>query len=149
VRILLVGSSGGHLAQLLALRDWWEDHERHWVTFGTADAHEALADEAVTWGFHPTTRNVVNLVRNTRLARREIRRFKPDVVISTGAGIALPFFLFARVRRVVTVYLEVYDRIDSTTLTGRLCKPFTDLFLVQWEQQQQLYPGSVVVGTVW
>ena len=26
--VLLVGSSGGHLAQLLALRPWWADEDR-------------------------------------------------------------------------------------------------------------------------
>jgi hypothetical protein len=29
-----------------------------------------------------------------------------------------------------------------------LCRPFTSLFLVQWEEQQRLYPGAVLVGTL-
>ena len=64
------------------------------------------------------------------------------VVVSTGAGVALPFFVLAKVRRVKTVYVEVFDRIDSPTLTGRLCHPFADLFLVQWEAQEKLYRGA-------
>ena len=44
------------------------------------------------------------------------------------------------------MYVEVYDRIDSPSLTGRLCRPFSDLFCVQWPEQQRLYPGSIVVG---
>ena len=35
---LLVGSSGGHLAQLLELEPWWRSWRRTWVTFETADA---------------------------------------------------------------------------------------------------------------
>ena len=145
-RVLLVGSSGGHLAQLMGLRSWWQDLERAWVTFRTEDALGHLAGEQVTWAYSPTTRNVVNLVRNTGLALRAMRSFRPDVVISTGAGVALPFFVLGRLTGVRTVYIEVFDRIDSSTLTGRLCRPFTDLMLVQWPEQADLYRGAVVVG---
>lgn len=145
-RVLLVGSSGGHLAQLLALEPWWAAYRRMWVTFRTPDAMSLLSDEVVGWAYHPTTRNIPNLLRNSWLSARVLLRFRPRVVVSTGAGVALPFFVFARVLRIPTVYIEVYDRIDSPTLTGRLCRPFTSLFLVQWEEQRRFYPDAVVVG---
>ena len=75
-----------------------------------------------------------------------VPRFRPDVVVSDGAGVAFPFFIVARIMRVPTVYLEVYDRIDSPTLTGKLCRPFTSLFVVQWEEQRKFYPGARVIG---
>ena len=121
--VLLVGSSGGHLAQLLSVAPLWDAQRRSYVTFDTQDAVSLLGDESVTWAHHPTTRNVRNLVRNSVLAVRELRRRRPDVVVSTGAAVAFPFFLAARVMRIPTVYVEVYDRIDSPTLTGRLCRP--------------------------
>ena len=105
-----------------------------------------LPTERVTWAYYPTTRNVPNLIRNAGLAFRLLRRERPSVVISTGAGVAVPFFVLSWLRGIPTVYLEVYDRIDSPTLTGRLCRAFTRLLLVQWEEQRKLYPGSVVVG---
>ena len=145
-RVLLVGSSGGHLAQLLALATLWPRERRHWVTFDTADAVSQLVAEDVTWAHHPTTRNVPNLVRNTALARRVISEQHPDVIVSTGAGVAYPFFMIGRAKGIPTVYVEVYDRIDSRTVTGRRCRPFSTLFCVQWEEQQRLYPGSVLVG---
>lgn len=145
-RVLLVGSSGGHLAQLLALAPLWPKERRHWVTFDTADAVSQLVAESVTWAHHPTTRNARNLVRNAALARKVIDDERPDVIVSTGAAVAFPFFLLGRARGIPTVYVEVYDRIDSRTVTGRLCRPLSTLFCVQWEEQQQLYPGSIVVG---
>ena len=144
--VLLVASSGGHLAQLLALQSWWGDRDRTWVTFPTPDAKSQLPDERVAWAHYPTTRNIPNLIRNTGLAFRLLRETKPSVILSTGAGVAVPFFVLGWLRRIPTVYLEVYDRIDSPTLTGRLCRPFARLFLVQWEEQRRFYPGSVVVG---
>lgn len=142
----MVCSTGGHLAQMLQLRPWWSGHDRAWVTFDRADARSHLADERTWWAHHPTTRHLGNLLRNLVLARRVLRDERPDVVISNGAGVAVPFLVLARRRKIATVYVEVFDRIDSPTLSGRLCRPFTDLFCVQWPEQQRLYRGSVVIG---
>ncbi len=148
-RLLFVCSSGGHLSQLLQLRPWWVHHQRRWVTFDLPDAQSKLQDETLIPAYHPTTRNIVNMARNGHLAQQVLRSWKPDVVISNGAGVAFPFFMAARARRIPTVYLEVYDRIDSRTLTGRLCEPFTDRFLVQWPEQQALYADSQLVGPLY
>jgi beta-1,4-N-acetylglucosaminyltransferase len=148
MRVLLVCSSGGHLIQLHNLRPWWERHDRTWVTFSKLDSRSLLAGERVAWAHHPTTRNLPNLVRNLLLAWRLLRSFRPDVVVSSGAGVAFPFFLVARLLGQKTVYVEVYDRIDSATMTGRLCYPFSDLFLLQWEEQRRSYPRGVVIGSL-
>lgn len=146
--VLLVASTGGHLAQLLALRPWWEQLRRTWVTFDKPDARSTLADETVVHAFHPTTRNARAAVRNLALAARLVPSLQPDLVVSTGAGIAAPFFLVARRHGVPCIYLEVYDRVDTVTMTGRMCRPLAAAFCVQWPEQLRLYPGSELVGTV-
>ena len=146
--VLLVGSSGGHLAQLMSVAPLWAQELRTYVTFDTVDAVSLLEDEQVTWAHHPTTRNLRNLARNSALAVRELRRRRPDVVVSTGAAVAFPFFLAARAMGIPTVYLEVYDRIDGPTLTGRLCRPVSSVFCVQWPEQLDYYRGSTLVGSL-
>lgn len=146
---LFVCSSGGHLDQLIRLRPWWAGIQRSWVTFDLPDARSRLADEQVEHAYFPTTRHIPNLVRNLGLAWRVLRRERPDLVISTGAAVALPFFLVAKALGIKTVYLEVFDRVDSPTLTGRLCRPLSNLFLVQWPEQQAMYPGSLCIGSVY
>jgi beta-1,4-N-acetylglucosaminyltransferase len=42
----------------------------------------------------------------------------------------------------------VYDRIDLATVTGRLCYPISDLFLLQWEEQRRFYPRGQVIGAL-
>ncbi len=141
-------SNGGHLLQLKALRPWWDGLDRVWVTFRQADAETLLAGERVVWAFHPTQRSLLNLFRNAGLAWNTLRRERPDVVVSTGAGVAPPFFLIARLLGIRTVYVEVFDRIDSRTLSGRLCYPLSDLFLLQWEEQRGFYPKGEVIGAL-
>lgn len=149
MRILLVASTGGHLSQLVELESAWQDHERHWVTFDKKDARIALAGEDVSYAFHPTTRNLPNALRNALLAISVLRRVRPDLVVSTGAGVAVPFFVVARTMRIRTAYLEVYDRITLPTLSGRICYPISDVFMVQWPEQLAAYPDAELVGPVY
>lgn len=146
MRIALICSTGGHLSQLQALGDWWRRHERLWITFDNGNAENILTGESVVWAHHPTTRHLGNALRNLVLAVRVLRSHRPDLIVSTGAGVALPFFVVARVLGIRTVYLEVVDRLDSRTLTGRLVYPLTDGFAVQWAEQHSMYPGARVIG---
>ena len=118
------------------------------MTFEKLDSTSLLAGEQVAWAHHPTTRNLANLVRNARLAWRLLRSYRPDGVVSSGAGVAFPFFLLARLLGKRTVYVEVYDRLDSSTMTGRLCYPLSDLFLLQWDEQRRNYPKGTVIGSL-
>lgn len=119
------------------------------MTFDLPDARSKLGGETLIPAYHPTTRNLINMVKNTPLAYKVMRRFRPDVVISNGAGVAFPFFGVAKAMGIPAVYLEVYDRIDSRTLTGRMCAPLSSLFLVQWPEQRELYEGSALVGPLY
>lgn len=149
MKLLIACSSGGHLTQALALRDWWGQHQRAWATFPVEDARSRLADETVYEVHYPTVRNFPNLLRNIRLARRVLAAERPDVVFSTGAAIALPFFLLARFFGARTVYLEPVDRISSAGMAGKLAYPFTDQFLVQWESLRvKAYPDATTIGVV-
>ncbi len=146
MKLGFVCSSGGHLMQLYQARSWWAKHDRFWVTFPTSDASSLLNGERTFAAHYPTTRSVSNTLRNFGLAWRILRQEKPDVVVSTGAAVAFPFFVVARLLRIRTVFVEVYDRIDVPTLTGRLCHPLSDLFLVQWEEQTRLYRRAQLIG---
>jgi len=145
-RVGLVCSGGGHLAQMMALRRWWSILERFWVVPDQPDTRALLADERVHWAHHPTTRSVGMAVRNARLARRVLTAERPDVLVSTGAGVAPPFLWVGRLLGIPSVFVEVYDRIDSASLSGRLVRPVVDAVVLQWEEQLAHYPEGVVVG---
>ena len=144
--VLLVSTQGGHLLQLLALSDWWNRRDHVWVCPETPDVVDRLAGERVIRSYSPTTRNLWNLMRNAALAIGVILRERPSVVVSAGAGVAVPFFVMAWLLRIPTVFIEVYDRVDTPTLTGRLCGPFTTRRIVQWQSQLDFYPDAQLVG---
>ena len=148
MKICLVGSSGGHLTHLQMLKPFWEKYDRFWVTFDKEDARSLLSEEKVFHCYHPTNRNIKNLIRNTKLAARILKQEKPDLIISCGAAVAVPFFYIGKRHGAKTVYIEIFDRIDSSTLTGRLVYPVTDRFIVEWDEMKKVYPKAINLGSI-
>ncbi len=135
--------------QLATLRDAIPAAQRHWVTFAAPDSESLLSGEAVTFAFGPTNRHALNLVRNLRLAVRTVRRLRPRAVVSTGAGVAVPFLLVGRVCGARTIYVESMARTSGPSLTGRLVHSFVHDFFVQWPQlagcyRRARYEGSLI-----
>lgn len=148
MKVCLVGSSGGHLTHLYLLKEYWGKHDRIWVTFDKPDAKSILKDEKVYDCYYPTNRNFKNLVRNTFLAFKILFKERPDVIISSGAAVAVPFFWLSKLFGAKTVYIEVFDRIDKSTMTGKLVYPVTDLFIVQWDEMKKVYPRAINLGGI-
>lgn len=143
---MLVASNGGHLLQLSRLRDTWAPEDRHWVTFDTEDASSLLDGEHVTFAHHPTNRNLPNLLRNTVLAFRLVRQRRPRAVVTTGAGVAVPFCYIARLYGARVVYIESFARVTEPSLTGRLVHPVAHRFFVQWPAMQRHFRKAEYVG---
>jgi UDP-N-acetylglucosamine:LPS N-acetylglucosamine transferase len=147
-QLLLVSSVGGHLLQLVALRPAWSGFTRVWVTFDGADSRALLADERVVHAYGPTVRNVPNFLRNLVLAAKVLRRVRPVAVVTTGAGVAVPFALVARILGARVVYVETLARIDTPSLSYRLSRPFVSRTYVQWPELVRSLPAARFCGTV-
>lgn len=146
MKVCFITSSGGHLTHLMQLKEWWNNKDRFWVTFEKEDSKSILKDERKYWCYFPTNRNVKNLVKNTFLAIKILLKEKPDLIVSSGAAPAIPFFYIGKLLGAKVVYIEVYDRIDKPTITGKLVYPISDLFVLQWEEQKRFYPKGEVLG---
>jgi beta-1,4-N-acetylglucosaminyltransferase len=149
MKIALVCSHGGHLTETLQLLPAFADHEIFFVTYrSTRDAEvEGLARAYFTEniGF-----NVARMLRSFFWARQVLRLERPDVVLSLGAEIALPFFILARLQNIKTIFIESWCRVVSLSLTGRLVYFLADEFWVQWPQlasrsgRKAKYHGAVI-----
>lgn len=146
-KVLCVCSSGGHLDQMLAVLPAPEDYEVVFATFDKPDAVAKLEGYKSYWLHWPTNRSIKNLFRNTVLALRVVRRERPHLIISTGAAAAVPFFFVGKFTGgTKNVFIECIDRISMPTLTAKLVRPVTDLYVCQWETQLSGYKERVHIG---
>ncbi len=148
VKICFVGSSGGHLMHLYLLKPFWQDKERFWVTFDKEDSRSLLAGEIFYPAYYPSNRSIKALIINTKRAVAILRKEKPDLIISSGAAPAIPFFWLGKMMGMKTIYIEVFDRIDKPTLSGKLCYPVTDRFIVQWKDLKKVYKKAINLGSI-
>jgi beta-1,4-N-acetylglucosaminyltransferase len=132
--------------QLLALRAAWHGRPRLWVTFDKADARSLLGGEDVVHAFGPTNRHLGNFLRNLGLAHRVLRRERPGAILTTGAGVAVPFAWLGRLRGIPVIYVESVTRIEELSLSGRLIAPVAARVYVQWPELARRQPRARYAG---
>lgn len=148
VDVWLVASSGGHALQLFTLGEAWSDRTRLWISNDRSDARSLLEGEEAYFLPGPSSRDVVAFVRNLLFAFRLVRRRRPRVVVTTGADIAVPFALVARLFSARIVYVESFTRIVTPSLSCRLIAPFAERVYVQWPELQRAVPKARFAGAV-
>ncbi len=148
MKICLVGSSGGHLTHLYMLKPFWKDYDHFWVTFDKVDSRSLLEGERFYPCYYPSNRSAKALIVNTIKAFRILREERPDLIISSGAAVAVPFFYVGKLYGAKTIYMEVFDRVNHSTLTGRLVYPKSDRFVVQWEEMRDVYKKAINLGSI-
>jgi len=132
VKICLVCSAGGHLVEMARLKNCYSRYPHFFLTFKRIDTAGLTKTEKVFFVDDPA-RNPINFLRCLFQSARVILKERPEVVISTGGGIAVPpayiakLFLGSKI-----IYIESFCRIEEPSLSGKFVYPISDLFLVQW-----------------
>ena len=68
-------------------------------------------------------------------------------IVSTGAGVAVPFAWLGRAMGIPVVYIESVTRISSLSLSGRMIKPVASDLFVQWPELAAATPGARYEGS--
>ncbi len=145
---LLVCSPGGHLLQMLRLQPAWGRMRCTWVTLEAADSTHLLREQSVVFARGPTNRSLRALFANLRIAWRVVRRERPAAILSTGAALAVPFFLVGKLHGARLIYVESLTRTEELSLAGKIVYPFADAFFVQWpgaaKRKRARYVGGLL-----
>ena len=89
------------------------------------------------------------VILNIYLSVKYLINIKPDVVVSTGAGVVLPYLLLAKMLKSKIIFIESYAKVTSPTLTGRFVYKFADEFYVQWPELLACYPDAIYKGSLY
>ncbi len=142
--IALVSSVGGHLTELLALADAFEGHELVWIV---NDQSPVLPEGARAYRVSHAERDwrvAWNVFEFAAILSRE----RPDVLVSMGAGPAVPAAVIARLAGVEVVFVEPSSAVTALTVTGRLMRYLTPRFFIQWESLKDRAPWAKYAGAV-
>lgn len=127
--LCLAASGGGHLRQLLEMRDFWSEYPRFFVTEDTAFGRSLAADEETHFVPHFA-------LGQARLGRKRamlaaawrslwhslaiIREKRPQWVITTGAGSQIFIVFWARLFGARIVLIDSFARFHAPSAFARI-----------------------------
>jgi len=129
--VLAISSPGGHWVELTRLFPAFEGRS---VEYAATDAGRAIdvpggrlhvfadANLRTPWRLVLCASQVLGLVL----------RFRPRVIVTTGAAPGFLAVLLGQLVGARCVWLDIFGLVDHMTLSGRMARPFADLYLVQW-----------------
>ena len=152
-KILLVSSIGGHLTQLLQLESLFKNYQYHIVTEKSSITEKLRSKHPVSFLMYGARNYPIkylfkfsyNCIKSLFL----FLKYRPDVIISTGAHTGVPMCYLAKLFRKKVVFIESFSKTSSPTLSGKLVYPIADLFVVQWESMKKIYPKAVYGGSIY
>ena len=139
----LIASLGGHLELLDTVAPALDGFDRVWITSEGSRA-ESLRTRGEAVRTLPrldrSSATAGALLAGVRLAAAE----RPRLVLTSGAGLALPFTLASRALGARVMWLETMARVTSGSLTGRIVSRVADQVIVQWPELRRQYPRALV-----
>lgn len=148
MKLLLVCNPGGHFSTMMGLKGFWSNYSREWATYPHFDTNKLSENEVVYWVEMQEARMLFRACKNFLKALLILRRSKPDLVISTGAGLAVPFILASKLLGIKTIFIESISRSSGLSLSGRIVYNLVDEFYVQWPECIERYPKAQYRGVV-
>ena len=149
-KIGFIASSGGHWEELMCLKKIMDNNVSFFVTEDGGQIRDSKLNNAYTVPqINRHERNfVLHFLKLFFQAWKMLKAEKPDFIITTGALIAYPFCLIAKLMDIKVVYIESFARVHNASLTGKLVYPIADKFIVQWESMKELYPNAEFGGWI-
>ena len=144
MKICIVSSCGGHLTEINQLKEIFEKHNYFYIINDKILLDES--DEKKTYFVAHSERDwkfLINLWEALVIFIKE----KPTIIISTGAGPAVPFSLIGKyLFNIKIIYIETITSIDRASLTGRIMYYISDAFFYQWSELKEIFPKGKCCG---
>lgn len=145
---------GGHLTELLQLKSIFKNYdymlvtEKHKSTKYLKSRYKSKIKYLSTGNKDFIPKYIFTLPYNVIKSLIIFLKFKPDVIVTTGAHTCVSMCLIAKLFRKKIIYIESFANIQTKTLTGKIIYPIADLFIVQWKSMLKLYPKAKYEGWI-
>ena len=149
-KICLIASSGGHLEEINQLNDIINKYNCYYVVTNTDAAKQNKKYKYFIKDFNRKNKFVYFLRLIYMFIEQLIifLREKPDIILTTGAGLVIPTCLYAKLFRKKIIFIESFARMDDLSKTGKFLYKISDLFIVQWESLTKKYDKAIFGGGI-
>lgn len=153
-RVMFISSTGGHLNEMLQLKELFNKYDYYIVTEKTKsnlnlkEKHKGRVDYLVFGTKDFMLTYPFKLLYNCFKSIIIYLRVHPDYIITTGAHTAGPMCCLGKILGTKIIYIESFANISTKTITGKLLYPIADKFIVQWESMKELYPDATYGGWI-
>ena len=153
-KILFISSTGGHLVEMMQLKDMFNDYDYHIITEKTKSnlkMKETYKDK-INFLVYGTKDHMLTypfkLLYNCFKSLFLYFKYRPDYIITTGTHTAGPMCCIGKIFGSKIIYIETFANMVTKTATGKLIYPISDKFIVQWSSMKKLYPNAEVGGWI-
>ena len=144
----MVASAGGHLSQLLKIVQPVEKYEAFVVTTSEAVRENLTRLGKVHVVGECNRQHGLRVVKVFLKCLGILRRERPDAVLSTGAAAGCMCCFLGKLMGARVIWVDSITNVERLSLSGRMVRHIADLFLVQWPELANRYPGTQYVGAV-
>jgi beta-1,4-N-acetylglucosaminyltransferase len=153
-KIILICSDGGHLAQVLELKELFTQYNYLLIVEKTEATIELKDKYNIRFlkGRPKGERGFMfwfSILANMFLSLRLLLTHYPKVIITTGSHTAVPMCILGKLFFVKVVWILSFARINTKAKSASLIYPIADKFIVQWESAKKLYPNSIYLGGIY
>ena len=160
LRVCLICAPGGHLTELMRIREAFEGCELSLITYeeGFLSLQEGIDKMYTFKNFYINRMNSGQIASWLIMIRQMLSLLKggififadrkPDVVLSTGSEIAIPFMYLGKLLGKRIVFIESLCRIKGLSATANIISPVTDILLVQWKNLEGLRQKARFEGNI-
>jgi UDP-N-acetylglucosamine:LPS N-acetylglucosamine transferase len=144
--IAIISSCGGHLTEILRFKKVYLNYNYFFVI---NDFIKLTKDMKGKTFFISHSERDILFFKNLYEAYIIIKKKKPDILISTGAGLIVPFAIISKCFfNIKIIYIETIASCKTPSLTGRLMKYLADDIFFQWRSLKKYFPNGKYIGNI-
>lgn len=154
-KIILICSDGGHLAQILELKDWFTKYDYLLVTEKAPSTLPYAEDYNIKFlkgrskGKKRSLGFFINVLVNFFLTVKILLSHFPKAIITTGSHTAVPMCVIGKLFGAKIIWILSYARIKSRAFSADLVYPIADKFIIQWPEPQKFYKKAIYLGGIY
>ncbi|MDR3157167.1 MAG: hypothetical protein LBT69_04565 [Lactobacillales bacterium] len=151
-KVLFISSAGGHLEEILKLKELFSKYESLLVTERNEITQNLSLSTPIKYLAFGTRKHLLHyfFIFSWNILKSSVffATFRPDIIITTGAHTCIPMIFLAHFFKKKILYIESIARVNSSSMAGRMIEKKADKLIVQWEEMLNIYSRAEYHGQI-